>query len=519
MLRDRIRGSRWFKRGWTLQELVAPKEVIFYSSEWSKLGSKSGLHELLTEITGIERRVLKDGNFENVSVARRMSWAANRETTRVEDRAYSLLGIFDCNMPLLYGEGAKAFIRLQEEIMKVSDDQSLFAWGVPDEPLSMEDFSDLRGFLETYTHPSYGKQRSLREERLPDLNFEKDLVGLLATSPADFANSGATNMIDDLGSEVPPIVTNKGTRIMLPLFPHAFAFRRAGDVTSARCDTCFDEAWLSFAVIACCIEDDFYATIGIPLLAWSHRSFARLRGAVLIPVSRWPGASLAGLDQIRQTLMIRKPTLSKPRIASSFTVPAMPAESGYALSGLACASHAAYDDSRRVLSVAPEHAGERELHAALYFVHKTQPTFAVVLGGRPAAGLPGGPWASCVLVTRDSPSVVAGDVTPAGSELDVIKASWGALSSAIQRGLAVDRNGQVNPLLARILERKSHKSRTCISLFPVTGWTRSTCVVEIDMAIESVNLVEKGVFVEVNISSKPGQDFDTRRKRRTGFLG
>ncbi|KAF2730040.1 HET-domain-containing protein, partial [Polyplosphaeria fusca] len=130
-LRD-LPHSRWFRRGWTLQELVAPRKIHFYGANWVLLGSKATLCAQLSISSGIEELVLRSGQFEHVSIARKMSWAARRQTTRVEDQAYCLLGIFDVNMPLLYGEGKKAFTRLQEEIMKTSDDQSLFAWGLTD---------------------------------------------------------------------------------------------------------------------------------------------------------------------------------------------------------------------------------------------------------------------------------------------------------------------------------------------------------------------------------------------------
>lgn len=123
-----IKGSRWFKRGWTLQELIAPEDVIFADRNWDIVGMKSSLASLLANITGIDEDVLLTGNIEGLSIAKRMSWAANRDTTRREDRAYSLMGIFGVNMPPIYGEGDKAFIRLQEEIMKKSNDQSIFTW-------------------------------------------------------------------------------------------------------------------------------------------------------------------------------------------------------------------------------------------------------------------------------------------------------------------------------------------------------------------------------------------------------
>ncbi|KAL6248536.1 hypothetical protein RBB50_004791 [Rhinocladiella similis] len=120
--------SLWFTRGWTLQELIAPEIVEFYASDWSYCGTREDLKEVIARITRIPRGVLANGNLERYSIARRMSWASDRRTTRVEDTAYCLLGIFNVNMPMIYGEGQKAFRRLQEEIIKRSDDQSIFAW-------------------------------------------------------------------------------------------------------------------------------------------------------------------------------------------------------------------------------------------------------------------------------------------------------------------------------------------------------------------------------------------------------
>src|SRR3984885_15797145 len=120
--------SRWFTRGWTLQELIAPSTVIILDQKWQEIGTKSSLQRVISEITGIPTNILLGGDLEDASIAQRMSWASKRKTTRIEDLAYCLMGIFGINMPLLYGEGERAFTRLQEEIMKVSDDHSLFAW-------------------------------------------------------------------------------------------------------------------------------------------------------------------------------------------------------------------------------------------------------------------------------------------------------------------------------------------------------------------------------------------------------
>lgn len=121
---------RWFTRGWCLQELLAPKNLDFFGKSWKYVGSKTVLKSFISKITGISEWVLMDGNqVSSTPVATRMSWAARRQTTRLEDVAYSLLGIFDVNMPMLYGEGPKAFLRLQEEIISRSNDRSILAWG------------------------------------------------------------------------------------------------------------------------------------------------------------------------------------------------------------------------------------------------------------------------------------------------------------------------------------------------------------------------------------------------------
>lgn len=129
-----IPKSRWFTRGWTLQELLAPRNLDFYSSDWKLLGSRSEFRDLISRVTGIGRSFIGGGDNHTVrlataSVAERMSWASKRRTTRTEDIAYCLLGIFGINMPLIYGEGDKAFKRLQQAILHEINDQSIFAWG------------------------------------------------------------------------------------------------------------------------------------------------------------------------------------------------------------------------------------------------------------------------------------------------------------------------------------------------------------------------------------------------------
>ncbi|KAF4415363.1 HET-domain-containing protein [Fusarium austroafricanum] len=118
--------SRWFTRGWTLQELIAPRSVEFFSKEGTKLGNKKSLEDEICEITELPFHALRGRPLSNFSVSQRLSWAKKRNTTRAEDKAYSLLGIFDIHMPLLYGEGTeKAFRRLKEEIGKASKSEFL----------------------------------------------------------------------------------------------------------------------------------------------------------------------------------------------------------------------------------------------------------------------------------------------------------------------------------------------------------------------------------------------------------
>jgi len=177
-----LEKSRWFTRGWTLQELLAPQDVNFYDKHWRIVGTKKSICQLLSKITHIPQLVLQDrSHLKSVGAAQRMSWAANGQTTRLEDIAYCLLGLFDVNIPLLYGEGEKAFLRLQEEILRVSDDQSLFAW----------DSTGLTLFSSNY--------------------------GFLAKSPAAFSFAGAIVPIPSVLGVHSFSMTNKGLCISLPL--------------------------------------------------------------------------------------------------------------------------------------------------------------------------------------------------------------------------------------------------------------------------------------------------------------
>ncbi|KAF9873305.1 hypothetical protein CkaCkLH20_09118 [Colletotrichum karsti] len=132
-------ASRWFTRGWTLQELLAPSKLEFFDEDWGFIANRQDAAEAISLTTGIDQVFLTDtyvGSrrklLASASGATKMSWAAARKTKRKEDIAYCLLGIFDVNMPLIYGEGMRAFTRLQQEILRSSFDPTLLAWNRAD---------------------------------------------------------------------------------------------------------------------------------------------------------------------------------------------------------------------------------------------------------------------------------------------------------------------------------------------------------------------------------------------------
>ncbi|KAG7288353.1 hypothetical protein NEMBOFW57_007884 [Staphylotrichum longicolle] len=131
--------SRWWTRGWTLQELIAPHDVEFYSRDWNYLTSKHACKELIGGACGIAVSVLDQSRaLASFCVAERISWASHRITTRDEDMAYCLLGLLDVNMPLLYGEGAhKAFLRLQQHFLAATEDWTIFLWGARHSPATL----------------------------------------------------------------------------------------------------------------------------------------------------------------------------------------------------------------------------------------------------------------------------------------------------------------------------------------------------------------------------------------------
>lgn len=209
-----FRRSRWFSRGWTLQEFLAPKAIRFYDQSWHRCfeetltrksyprASTLGLLDtLLSEITGISQKVVETGYFKSTIIAQRLSWASRRETTRIEDMAYSLLGILDINMPLLYGEGKAAFRRLQEEMLKTNLDQSYLCWGLnmswdqipagnlhlAESPAFFQNCQDLGSHTRSYQLMSDMRLQSITNQglliELPILEIDKKHCIVLAILP------------------------------------------------------------------------------------------------------------------------------------------------------------------------------------------------------------------------------------------------------------------------------------------------------------------------------------------------
>ena len=207
-------NSRWFTRGWTLQELIAPAHVVFFDETWHSMGTRLGFKDFIAEKTGIDIEVLNGGDPALSCIAKRMSWASKRETTRVEDLAYCLMGLFGVNMPLIYGERHKAFIRLQTEIMRNSDDHSLFAWKSPKAP---DDFHcGLLAGLPTY----FAESRNISPFSCSVSDYENQ-------SPFSMTNRGVSISLPTIQVKCGPAGTKKQAGIFL-------ATLACQDVTDAR---------------------------------------------------------------------------------------------------------------------------------------------------------------------------------------------------------------------------------------------------------------------------------------------
>ena len=230
--------SEWFDRGWTLQELVAPANVQFYTTDWSYFGAKTMLSDRISARTGIDSRYLRGDSLELASIAERMSWAAKRSTTRPEDAAYCLLGIFDIHMPLIYGEGLqKAFVRLQGQLIKEAAELSWLAW----------DFHN----------------QTLEPGCLP---------GVFAPSPACFISCSDVTVYDADPNVIPIKETNGGLELELPVV------RRQGI-----------QGLPDLALIDCRRRHDVSNVIAIPIIKHGTQYYRDGGPIKAVPEERWYG--------------------------------------------------------------------------------------------------------------------------------------------------------------------------------------------------------------------------------------
>ncbi|KAK2769421.1 het domain protein [Colletotrichum kahawae] len=222
--------SRWFTRGWTLQELLAPAKLDFYSNSWDHLGSKADLGKAISSIARIDEAFLRGRPIIEASIAARMSWAARRETSREEDRSYSLLGLFEVHIPLLYGEGGRnAFFLLQEELIRKSDDQSIFAW---------HSFN------------------STRQPLFWDFQPNTRNSSVLADSPSDFWNCSNIVTCNPIEGTLPYVLSNAGIQMKLPI-----VFKYEGTPPKRR----------AYVILWCRPEADYCNILTLPVLIEGDR--------------------------------------------------------------------------------------------------------------------------------------------------------------------------------------------------------------------------------------------------------
>ncbi|KAK9784096.1 hypothetical protein SCAR479_00655 [Seiridium cardinale] len=293
-------NSRWFERGWTLQELLAPPQLLMLGSNWGYIGNRDSLVEQISTITGIGTRYLTTheaeihyresdklyfhDHYSNISrlrrvrdatVAEKLSWAAARQTTRKEDIAYCLLGLCAVNMPLLYGEGTAAFIRLQEAIIRQKFDPTLLAWNVVIEgsekrilrPQTTSSPSvwwslgrTLLGLEDPWSH---------RCDKYRPLNFF--CPGILATSPLCF--SGCDQYVNFQAS-LDWDLTSRGLSIKLPTSQNRHPYM----------------------LLPCHRKNDQWNIVAVPLIGFGDGAFDRAAAPVELLDRRkwqmWPWRSL-----------------------------------------------------------------------------------------------------------------------------------------------------------------------------------------------------------------------------------
>lgn len=303
---DTVYRSRWFDRGWTLQELLAPRDMDFFANDWFDLGSKTSLEALIIKRTGIPKDALIGKPLGYFSIAERLSWAAFRETTRKEDIAYCLLGIFDIQMPLLYGEGGEgAFRRLQEELWRRSDDFTLLLW----------DNSPSRYSINTVfaPHPNCFRQPIQAEILWGSEDSAEKYVKIKSWSSVTYISHGARALFMQHsrnsrpptdGLQVPPTVSSRG--MLVNFFATDIFDYETGDRPLI--------AW-TFCVyggpdMAVCLSLRREQEIDEPATYWRHQNCI-----LLVPMSEvWK------YFKSRQLLL-----LSSPRLGHAFEYPVLSA--------------------------------------------------------------------------------------------------------------------------------------------------------------------------------------------------
>jgi Heterokaryon incompatibility protein (HET) len=283
-----ITSSRWFTRCWTLQELLASNTRHFYARDWSVIEVPKDPNEVVASATGIDQQVLEDRDLlSTFPIAQRMRWASKRNATREEDIAYSLMGLFDVQMPIIYGEGAtKAFRRLQTQIMQTSFDQTIFAW-----------------------------------------RSESASSGLLANSPANFSNTPQLALWH-LKTLSPFHMTNVGLSIRLVILDEAksspfFSGSEAGGapapphtLAALQCDCKFGNSWMVLLVHLEPIEDTTVFVNGESCKAYRRikcSNFIHAQGKAL---DGWPTENIIVLEDDQYQLLMRAREENRKRWAS-----------------------------------------------------------------------------------------------------------------------------------------------------------------------------------------------------------
>ncbi len=292
---ETLKTSRWFYRGWTLQELIAPDRFEFFCAEWKPVKTETLVKDIAS-ITRIDSVIFTDkSSLKTYSVAQKMAWAATRKTTRIEDMAYCLFGIFDVNMPLLYGEGSKAFRRLQEELLKTTEDQSIFFWGLKSsETIIPTLFSNDTFYFDRSDDGTPGLHYHVKHT-MPKLDFliniESDktpLRGLLALSPKDFQHCLRVSRMDSLlaDEEGMPTVLRNSISIRLPIIR----------ILKSR--------MFGIAILSCAIDR---CLLGVVVSEWSKRYVGRLSSSIFISNPSW--ATHGGLSIKRLSPPTKPPIL------------------------------------------------------------------------------------------------------------------------------------------------------------------------------------------------------------------